>query len=258
MQFRGRHGRLFLRALTERLHSRGQHHSLTPALRFALHAWARPLSCARRPRSLNGHFTQTSADIVMFTDEAARDTRKRDDTSAPSPRVGEVFFERQTCTTDERALFSNYRVPGSTTEKWVGRKPHFAVTELLGAVLCLAVGRTWRLGSSAFSPSVTRAIWHGRLPRRLTPSCMSTASPTDANPADGLSCGRTTDLENCGGVWVYSDPPLALLFRTEWRKQLVSWATSNTNATDTQKWCPHDDVKTNLPDTVVDLGEAVS
>ena len=68
-----------------RQYSRGQHHRLTPPLRLASNARAHTLSCAGRPRSLEGRFTQTPSDIVMFTDAAAPDTRKREDADAPVP-----------------------------------------------------------------------------------------------------------------------------------------------------------------------------
>ena len=159
---------------------------------------------------MDGDVTQTPADIVVFTESAC---------ILRAPDID-----------DEQVLFSTCCVLGSPRSSyWVQsclweRREAIRSSRVLLLVDSEAVQEALVRGISSIddvSDLADAELYIDRV-------------PTDANPADGASRGRTNDLESSCAVWVEPDPPLTLLSHTKCRKQLMSWATNDSKAKDTQ------------------------
>ena len=237
-----RHGRTFLRAFSERQHSRGGCRALGAGLRLAILGWIRTLETGGKPRRLVGDFDNQPPDVVLFTDGSFPDPRLREDPAAPVPRVGWVSFERGAGAGGERVVFSSYCIPEATLAEWLPRRTQIHMMELFGVVLAITQRREALRGKRVLimidSESAEGAMVKGTSSledvsdltalawftlQDLDAAAYIARFPTDANPADAPSRGRYIELESRGALWQDPLPPPELTSRTLWRKRFEEW-----------------------------------
>ena len=218
--FAEKHGRSFLRVLSERQFSSKGYTGLSPALRRSLAMWVVIISSEAGARSLPGEDGERAADTVAFTDGFHPEVRPWMPASDEPSRVGWCTFTPGHSDDTDSALFSSFVVTPDILSNWIDRRMQIGMVELFGAVLLVdAMGPAMRgkrvlllidnesvqgaliKGYSSISDQ-SDLIGYFRYLTLVYDICMFICRvPTDSNPADDPSRGRFTELFARGAAW---------------------------------------------------------
>ena len=135
--YKGRHGRPYLRELSERQHGGGRDFHLNPSLTSSLLAWYRILDLQPDPRQIFSESLGKPADVVIFTDGAFRDGRPWVQDDSTKPMIGWTTFVCGALPAADRAYFGRLQVRQSQIDQWAMRLTQISMVELLAAVAAI-------------------------------------------------------------------------------------------------------------------------
>ena len=129
--YRGRYGRSFLRALSERQYSRCVY--MTPVLSRVLKFWRHLLGLKGCPRSMQSR-DEEDCHGVLFTDGWSPDPQLPEQAGKPDC-IGWVFFD----TRKGDVVYSSYTIPAALRALWMPRQTQIAVVEAAAPAIAVAI-----------------------------------------------------------------------------------------------------------------------
>ena len=232
--YRGRFGRSFLRALSERQYAKPrQDWALGPALQLSLSFWQWLLARNNEVRALYSRDADKTVDVIIFTDGYCPEAAKGEAPLAGPGRIGWVAFFKQS----GEVFVGSHDIAARTGEEWLPRKNQINMVELFAPPVVFDVLehrlRSCRVllfvdseaaegalikGYSKFEDVCELAglFWHMAV--RANAAVYVDRVSTDGNPADGPSRGDVSELTARGAIQVSSCPGPWLMSRLAWRE----------------------------------------
>ena len=217
-QLWGQVGRAFLRPLSERQYGLARESALNETLAFALKMW-RFLVTDGRPRSIDS-FSNDTVDVVVFTDGSFPDGKVDED---GPPMIGALLIDVRS----QESFCFEMVVPQLLIDTWIPRKNQIAMIELLAPVIVNDTFPDRLEGAKVLllidSEPVEGALIKGYSSKQdvcelvgvfWSQACNLQVAyyidrvPTDGNPADFPSHGKSARLVELGCIRVEARLPV--------------------------------------------------
>ena len=235
--FKARHGRAYLRPLSEVQYATGGSRDLGPALRRALRCWLRILRTQSGTRSLFGTLDPAPPDAICFTDGSFPDPRPGACEADELPRIGWITFLQERAVGREEVWYSSKVVMREDMVDWEIRDTQISMIELMAPVIAFDALATKLRGRTVLllidSEPVQAALIKGFSSHEDHCDLVSVfwdicvehdisvyicRVPTDANPSDGPSRGRFDEVEQMGAKWFEMNPSKHVINAAAWRR----------------------------------------